>query len=69
MVHFSLYTLLIVVAVVAGLAFVWAKSIEPYPLQREAIAAITRLGGTYKAEDAVARAALAAATAQVVYVT
>jgi hypothetical protein len=39
-----------VVAVVAGLAFGWMKTTEPYRLQR-AMTAITKLGGTYKTED------------------
>src|SRR6476620_11267790 len=51
--QFGLRTLLIVVAVVAGLAFAYVKLVEPYRLQREAMATITRLGGTYKTEDAV----------------
>src|SRR5262245_37902673 len=50
--QFSLRTLLIVVTIGAGLAFAWMKMIEPYRLQREAMAAITKLGGTYKTEDA-----------------
>jgi hypothetical protein len=49
---FSLRTLLILVAVGAGLAFPYVKLIEPYRLQREAMAAITKLGGSYKTEDA-----------------
>src|SRR6185369_4628120 len=36
----------------AGLAFAYAKLVEPYRLQREAMAAISKLGGTYKTEDA-----------------
>ena len=43
--QFSLRTLLIVVAVVAGLAFAYVKTVEPYRLQREAMAAIIQLGG------------------------
>src|SRR5258705_2951008 len=50
--QFSLRTLLIVIAVAAGLAFGYAKLIEPYRLQREAMAFITKLGGSYKTEDA-----------------
>jgi hypothetical protein len=50
--QFSLRTLLILVTVVAGLAFGWIKAVEPYRLQREAMAVITKLGGTYKTEDA-----------------
>src|SRR5262245_37032503 len=50
--QFSLRTLLVVVALVAGLAFGWMKIIEPYRLQREAMAAITKFGGSYKTEDA-----------------
>src|SRR6476661_1008326 len=50
--QFSLRTLLILVAVGAGLAFGYVKTIEPYRLQREAMAVITKLGGTYKTEDA-----------------
>src|SRR5262245_27926122 len=51
--QFSLRTLLIVVAIGAGLAFAWMNIIEPFRLQREAMVAITKLGGTYKTEDAV----------------
>jgi hypothetical protein len=50
--QFSLRTLLIVVTFVAGFAFAWMRAIEPYRLQREAMAVIGRLGGTYKAEEA-----------------
>jgi hypothetical protein len=50
--QFSLRTLLILVAVGAGLAFAWMKAIEPYRLQREAMAVITKLGGSYKTDDA-----------------
>src|SRR5258707_459121 len=50
--QFSLRTLLVLTAAAAGLAFGYAKIIEPYRLQREAMAAITKLGGTYKTEDA-----------------
>src|SRR5262245_12901300 len=50
--QFSLRTLLIVVTLTAGIAFVWMKLIEPHRLQREAIAAIKKLGGTYKTEVA-----------------
>src|SRR5256885_524511 len=48
--QFSLRTLLVLVAAAAGLAFAWMKLVEPYRLQREAMAAITKLGGTYKTE-------------------
>src|SRR5436305_672385 len=51
--QFSLRTLLIVIAVAAALAFAYAKTIEPYRLQREAMAVITNFGGSYKTEDAV----------------
>jgi hypothetical protein len=50
--QFGLRTLLIGVAVVAGLAVAWVKTIEPYRFQRQAMAIITKLGGTYKSEDA-----------------
>ena len=50
--QFSVRTLLIVTAAAAGLAFAWMKTVEPYRLQREAMEAITRLGGSYKTEDA-----------------
>src|SRR2546421_6910782 len=50
--QFSLRTLLVVIAAAAGLAFAWAKCVEPYRLQREAMTVITKLGGTYKTEDA-----------------
>src|SRR5262245_34075715 len=50
--QFSLRTLLILVAIGAGLAFAWIQLVEPYRLQREAMAAITKLGGSYKTEDA-----------------
>jgi hypothetical protein len=51
--QFSLRTLLILIALGAGVAFVWRQSIErPYRLQREAMAAITKLGGTYTTEEA-----------------
>jgi hypothetical protein len=50
--QFSLRTLLVVTAAAAGLAFAWMKVVEPYRLQREAMAAITKIGGTYKTEDA-----------------
>jgi hypothetical protein len=43
---------LIATAAAAGLAFAWIKTIEPYRLQREAMAVITKLGGSYKTEDA-----------------
>ena len=50
--QFSLRTLLVITAAAAGLAFAWMKTVEPYRLQRQAIAVITKLGGTYKTEDA-----------------
>src|SRR5262249_38107554 len=43
---------LILVAIVACLAFAYVKIIEPYRLQREAMAAINKLGGSYTTEDA-----------------
>src|SRR5262245_31985140 len=50
--QFSLRTLLIVVALTAGVAFAWMKIVEPYRLQREAMGDITKTGGTYKTEVA-----------------
>src|SRR5262245_12034944 len=50
--QFSLRTLLIVVAVVAAVAAAWHHALKPYWLQREAMAAIAKLGGTYKTENA-----------------
>lgn len=52
--QFNLRTLLIAVALAAGTTFAWVKAVvEPYRLQREAMAAISNLGGAYKTEEAV----------------
>src|SRR5438046_1667493 len=50
--QFSLRTLLIVVMAAAGLAGAWHIAVEPYRQQREAMAVITDLGGTYKSQEA-----------------
>jgi len=49
--QFSLRTLLIVTAAMAALVFAYAKLVEPYRLQREAMVVITDLGGTYKTQQ------------------
>jgi hypothetical protein len=46
--QFGLSTLLAVTALAAGGAMAWRVYVEPYRLQREAMAAVERLGGTYQ---------------------
>src|SRR5437016_5482314 len=50
--QFSLRALLILVAAVAGLVFACVKGTEPYRRQRETMALIANLGGTYRTEPA-----------------
>lgn len=45
--QFSLRTLLLVLAVAAGLAMVWRVHVEPYRRQRQTMALIEELAGTY----------------------
>src|SRR5437868_3482989 len=49
--QFSLRALMIVVAVAACLAYALMKATEPYRQQRQVIALIGKLGGTYRAEE------------------
>ena len=48
--QFSLRTLLIAVTLVACLLMAWRVYVEPYRRQRETMALIKELGGSYKAE-------------------
>jgi Leucine-rich repeat (LRR) protein len=50
--QFTLRTLLFLVAAAALCATAWRVSTEPYRYQRETMALIAKLGGTYKATDA-----------------
>ena len=48
--QFSLRTLLIAVTLAAGLLVAWRVYVEPYRRQRETMALIEELGGSYKTE-------------------
>ena len=48
--QFSLRTLLIAVTLVAGLLVAWRVYVEPYRRQRETVALIKELGGSYTTE-------------------
>ncbi len=48
--QFSLRTLLIVVTLVAGLLVAWRAYTEPFRRQRETMALIKELGGSYKTD-------------------
>jgi hypothetical protein len=50
--QFGLRTLLVIVLAMAGLAGTWHIADEPYRVQREAMEAITKLGGTCETEHA-----------------
>lgn len=49
--QFSLRTLLIFVTLAAGLAVAWRACVEPYRRQRQTMALIERLGGSYQATE------------------